>query len=445
MRYEKIVKYYKNIEQLIKNKEYKRALKTIVVCSKAFYFYGTLPYTKRDIKKHVRIIKNEIPQKYKSSRYYYLLGIISHLLNRGEIATKYLLKAISKNNSVSKYYITLGIVYEKLKDSDNMIEAFDKAEKINQFNIDLLLIKGRVKEIDNDYDKALFYYNTAIDITPANAHPFFLKGRCLYLQDRYKDAVDELEKAFELVSNDDFLIVDLLTLLAEIYFELKQYKKSLEIFDVLLEEYPYRPEHYYAKSDILFTIGKESEALNMIDNAIDFSPENDTKSLYYFRKSLFLNMLSRTDEAIYYLEKLLRIDPNDVKTLDLYAEILIARSDYEEAIRVYKKRVSIEEYDFIDYMVADAYFSLSNYTQAYEHINSFINKVDDYAQAYILRAKINSIQGYKLLAISDLKKALKLNEDILFLYETDLFYLSNLEDMEEFQTILEGIEKGNEY
>ena len=74
------------------------------------------------------------------------------------------------------------------------------------------------------------------------------------------------------------------------------------------------------------------------------------------------------------------------------------------------------------------------------NINIFLNEIDDYFPAFILRAKINSIHGYKKLAIDDLNKALEINDEMIYLVENDLFYLSNLEGMKEFQVFLNSID-----
>ncbi len=444
MRYEKITAFYKKINSHIKIKNYKKALKRLALCSKATNFYNNLPYDKENIIKLNRKLIKKTPQSMKSSKFYYYVGIIYFFIGELEKSKMFLTKAVKINKKRPKYHISLALLYERLQKHNAMVKSLEKAESLDQFNLELLLIKGRILELDGQRDKALDYYNTAIDSHHDKAQPYFMKGRCLFLEDKFKESVTILNEALKRINEDDFAYVDLLTLLAEIYFDMQNYKKSLELFDELEEKFPYRTEHYYAKSEVLFSIGKESKALNVIDKAIELAPNIESKVASYFRKAIFLNMLSRTDEAMHYLEEILKISPNDLRTLDMYGEILSSRSEYEKSIEVYKKRNEIEEFPYTYYYIADSYFALGIYYEAYKYINKFISSIKDYPQAYILRAKINAVQGYKLLSIRDLNKALELDEDLIFLYETDLFYLSSLEGMKEFETFLQAIENRNE-
>lgn len=444
MRYEKIAVFYKKIKLLIKRKKYKNAIKKLALCSKATNFYTNLPYDKEDIIRLNKKIIKETPKNIKTSKFYHYISIIYFFIGELKKAEKYIKQAIKINGKRHKYHINLALLYERTNRKHNMIEALEKAEKLDQFNLELLLIKGRIFELDGKREKALNYYNTAVDNFPDKAQPYFMKGRCLFLEDKLSESVKSLNDALMRIDDDDFAYVDLLTLLAEIYFELQNYKKSLELFEELEDKFPHRAEHYYAKSEMFFSIGKESLALNIIDKAIELSPNIESKISSYFRKAIFLNMLSRTDESMHYLEEILKIAPNDLRTLDMYGEILSSRSDYEKSIEIYKKRNEIEEFPYAYYYIADSYFALGIYYEAYKYINKFIAFVKDYPQAYILRAKINAIQGYKLLSVRDLNKALELDENLIFLYENDLFYLSSLEGMKEFENFLQAIENRNE-
>jgi len=305
-------------------------------------------------------------------------------------------------------------------------------------------LKGRMMEFDGETEKAIYYYNIATDVKPNKPQPHFMKGRCLFLDEKLEEAIAELNIAYNLMKPDDFAMVDLLTLLAEIYFEKKNYKKSFNLFDKVFEIFHNRPEPYYVKSEILFSIARENEALKLIDKAIALAPNNESRFMFYVKKASFLNLLSRTDESIRYIKKALKINDKDVKLLDMYGEILTARSEYEKSIEIYKKRLSIEEDNLVYLSIAEDYFSLGNYAEAYNYVNKFITIDETFSQAYILRAKINAIQGYKTLAMNDLNKALFFGNDSILLYENDFFYLSNLEGMEEFRLFLETIENHNE-
>lgn len=443
MRYEKLISIYGETLSLIKKDNYEKALKNISICSKAFLFYGKLSYKKSDVIYLIKEIIKQIPEKNINSNYYYKIGVSLYFLGFLKKAKKFLIKAI-KSKKNSKYYLSLALIFESMQKKNLMLKSLKKAEEIDKFNIEVLLLKARLREFEGNRDKAIYYYNIALDIDNNNAYPYFMKARCLFLEGEYKSALKELNMAYEKIDEDNFAIVDILTLTAEIYYELKNYKKAFNIFDILDENYKYRPEPYYVKSSIIFSIARENEALNLIDKSIYYSPNMETKASCYYKKAFFLNLMSRTDEAIYYLEKVLKIKNNDIKTLDLYGEILSARSEHQKSIEVFKNRLTIENNTYVNFYIAESYFSLGNYSDSYNYINKFLTEVKDYPPAYLLRAKVNSIQGYKKLAIKDLSIVLNLNDDMFCLYENDLFYLSNLEGMKEFQLFLNSIENRND-
>ncbi len=429
--YNNLYNFIDDIDLLIKN------LKTL---SQSFNYYSYLPYTKKEILEIIDlVIKNENRIDI-SAEINYQIGIIMLYLNKLKYARKFLRNSIKLDNKNENYYLALSLVYEKMYKADLMLKYYEKAEHINSFNVDVIIMKGRLMESQNNIKQAHYYYNLANDIEPDNPQPYFFKGKIYFLEEEYEDAIKELEKASKYLDEDDYRDVDVLTLLAECKFENKEYNSSFDLFDFLFDKYPYRCEHYYAKSELVFSLGKESDALILIDKAIEYAPNNSMLNTFYIKKADFLNLLSRTDEAIYYIEKSLKIYPYDIKVLDMYGEILSARSEYEKSTGIYLQRNSIVESSYVYYHIANNYFSQGNYAKSYEYVNKFIHLENDYPQAYILRAKINSIQGYRLLSINDLNKALSIDDEIIILNENDLFYFSNLKGMEEFQHFLDAIE-----
>ncbi len=191
------------------------------------------------------------------------------------------------------------------------------------------------------------------------------------------------------------------------YYKDKKYSKVLEKGTTLLEKYPRSIiiRRYLWKS-YLYT-NQFSKALRTIKAMETLSPNpieiylaycttfrfmgEYEKVYYYCGKALEIKASNQMaheqivqalveqkkyDEAVAYLDKMIKQQPDDIKNMILKANIATLRKDYKESIQILEQaRKKNPESAIIYYYLADNYFNLNEYIDAAGFYEEFVDSV----------------------------------------------------------------------
>ncbi|MDH4130062.1 MAG: tetratricopeptide repeat protein [Spirochaetota bacterium] len=438
MNYLQAKKLFSQTYQLIDAEKYLEALQILVKISSAQLFYKNPPFDKHELIKTAEMCCKALQNNNKE-------------INEAKIGYGVILRnsnMITESINIFESILEQGIQKEVILENAYSLELFGDNKKALNLLLDGLkkypyekMILNNIAtlyEIEEEWDLALNYYNLALEIDDKGGISHYNKGRVLYVLEQYDQALYHFEKAQRLYENNDFRIIDVYIFLADTHLQLKHYKKAEIIYNEIISLFPKRSEGYYSISDFYYNIGNKVRSLKYIEKAINLSfPQID----YYHKKAYILNDLNQSKKALFTIKKAKIHFPNDVKLLDLEAEILNSQNNYAAAIKVYQKRLEIDIQEDIFFYLADCFFNLQNYSEGFFWINRYIKTNDKYSEAYILRAKINAITGYYHLALDDLKRALTLENNSLHLDESDWYYFENLTVIQEFHEFLKEVEK----
>jgi tetratricopeptide (TPR) repeat protein len=105
-----------------------------------------------------------------------------------------LLPSLSPAQNVQSY-IDQGIRNSQAGLYDQSLQAFDQALKLKPNDPALITYKGIVYYAKGNNAKALQLFNEAIKLNPNFARAYYQRGMVYQAQEKYKQAVPELEKA----------------------------------------------------------------------------------------------------------------------------------------------------------------------------------------------------------------------------------------------------------
>jgi len=422
---------------LYREKNYMASLKLLVKISAAFNYHKKLPFTMDELLKHAKKILVKLqnnPTLFMEANVDY--GIILLHLQRPDEALVYFDKVLNVDENFKKALLEK---VESLKLLGYYDEAIDILKKsLERFPMDSYFLNnlGEILEKQANMDAAMDVYDISINLTTDNWLSYYYKGRILFHMEEYEDALPHFVEAIQKYNQEDFRVVDVYNYLGETLLELKRYNEAKEVFDEIIEIFPKRAEGYYYLGDFYFTIGKEREALRLINQAIRLAPP---RSDYLYRKATYLLYMQFSEEALACLQDALELSPDDVHILDLMGDIYYNMGRYEDAIDVFEKRNEVQVLEITYYHLAMCYFKMDEFTTALEWINKYISMDDSYYPAYILRGKLNAHTNYIRLALNDLEKVLELSEGDVLLYDSDFYYLQNLNTEEEYHEFLRQI------
>jgi adenylate cyclase len=214
----------------------------------------------------VSSIKTENLRAYEK----YLKGY-THLWNRtvGDTleARKLALEAIELDTKYGAAYRLLAVTYIDeiyLHRVKSRTENLEKAEQFIQKSVEYSGYDYHTHEIlsglyylKRQFDKAIAEGQKAVELNPNSAHSNFIYGMVLRLTTRYDEAIPVLKKALRL---NPVKPVNYLNQLAFAYFNTKQYKRAISLWEQAIER---KPEYYYGHMGLTAAYqitGKEDKA-----------------------------------------------------------------------------------------------------------------------------------------------------------------------------------------
>ena len=153
--------------------------------------------------------------------------------------------------------------------------------------------------------------------------------------DNYEESIKEINEAIKLNPDEYDLYLSKESVL--IYFN--KYDELLDFLDDILEIFPDEHKNVEIKRAYILKEKRNIEAgLKIINDLLDGYPD-DKELLVY--KAYWLQYLTRKDEAIEIIKKLIQDDPDNGMYHDTYGEMLMSFQDYENAKNEFLKSIEI--------------------------------------------------------------------------------------------------------
>lgn len=225
-----------------------------------------------------------------------------------ENALNSLLKAVELNPNDDSNWYWLGISYGMNSQYDKEKESFLKATELNPNNADNWYKLG----ISYFNDKAIESSLKAIEINPNSRDYWYQLGISYHDNEQYKEAIDSLSKAVELLNTEeeeeDFWDTD----------------ASSDYRNRLGRSYNYN--------------GQYQDAIDSLSKAVELNSDNDIN--WYWLGISYLN-LKDYDNAVYSFDKSIKINPNNPYAWNDYGVALVNLNRIDEAKSAYSKALEI--------------------------------------------------------------------------------------------------------
>jgi len=153
------------------------------------------------------------------------------------------------------------------------------------------------------------------------------------------------------------------------------HEDALKVFIEALDIYNDEPTLLLGKAVSLAFTGKDDQAFQVLADLLLIRKEYDYAYKYI---GLILGKERHMERAERYLKEYLRLHPDSMHGLMSYADVLYANGHDEEALSIYKKVLSKDEYVNAVMYSGDALFHLKRYKEAmsyYERGLTLMNEV----------------------------------------------------------------------
>ncbi len=335
-------------------------------------------------------------------------NIVNHYLENGKIAlakkaVKLGLDQHPSSSNLKLFKIEILIFENKLEDADKLLNDLYTLEPNNE---EVYIQKANIYSKQDNHQMAVKLLETALELTDDDADIYSLIGMEYLFMEDFQNAKFNFMKCLEVDEEDysalynviycfDFLeqheeAIDYLNMflnnnpycevawhqVGKQYFDLKQYEKALAAYDFAIISDDTFVGAYFEKGKVLEKLGKYNEAIEnyqitlKLDDPTSFAYLRigkcyqklhcDDLALTYFSKTVHEDPLldkgwiAITDfyvkkldyqNALYYINKAINIDGENVLYWKRYAKINNRLKFYEEAERGYRKTLELGNYE----------------------------------------------------------------------------------------------------
>jgi len=227
----------------------------------------------------------------------------------------------SEMKEEAESYIREGRPDEAIRDLQEILEEKKKTGDTAEIVATLREIAVVLRK-KGDLEGALKYCRKAANIDPL---AWFDVGFILGDMQHYEDSIKAYKRYLKEIPENIFAWNNI----AWAYENLQDFSKSLKAYEKALALNPRLVRSLVGKSTVLWKQGKVKQAINVSEDVLAIEPNNQLMLTHL--TAFYNDTLHDYEKALYYAEKALEQNPNDLISKSNLAEILITAGRYKKA------------------------------------------------------------------------------------------------------------------
>ena len=239
----------------------------------------------------------------------------------------------------------------------------DTLSNKKQLEFEYLFTEGVSQSILGDFKSALSIFNKCLELYPTSAAVKYEIASVLLENKDLDKSLFFIREAIKDNPNNIWYKI----LLANVFQNKSMIIASCEVYNQLLEDYPFREDYYLIQINLFKSIEEWEKALNILNRFEKVVGFRDF--IVYERLGLYnkLNYKSKIDKEI---NNLIKRNPNNKIYVNLLAENYLSKNDEKSFIKLVNKYPNNE---FLIYYLIDFYLSKGNTAKANEYIVETFN------------------------------------------------------------------------
>ena len=181
-------------------------------------------------------------------------------------------KAIELNPDVSAMYYWRGETEYVLKLYPEAILDLTRALELNSRDGYAYKARANSYYMLEKYDEALVDYTRAMELNQDDNSLYYWRGICQYYTERYNACVSDFKRYLETVPHDAYSKV----MIGHSYYMLENYTEAISFYTSAIGEDSGYALAFFWRGNAWMKLGKASEALRDVNEAIRLDPQNQT-------------------------------------------------------------------------------------------------------------------------------------------------------------------------
>lgn len=285
------------------------------------------------------------------------------------------------------------------KEIEKNIEVYNQYLKIHPESEEARFYRAEAYSFLGKNDKAISDYTTIIEKNPNNVDALISRAHFFKKSKQYNKAIFDLQRANSLDTNCIKCKVEL----SELYLDMNNYNRAMEIANELILKYPQSEEAYNLRGEVYAMQNLNSEAIRDYNKALAIRPDYKKASINLQRLRQKLNNENPEIEAFTELIKNSPLKADNYYYRGLEREKVFdfknALDDYTKAINlhysndeIYLKRANLyEKYNEKEKALADYNTYLQNHQWDINVITKRINLLEELGQLKFAEGDLNKV------------------------------------------------------
>lgn len=283
-------------------------------------------------------------------------------------------KLISMKPGKAEYYYNRSSANYDLKNYDAVISDCKNAIVIDENFYKAYTMLGDVYDTYGDKAKSIANYEKAISIRPNKEYAYNELGKIYYLQKDYKNALHAFNRILEKKPN----VVSSLEYRADCNYKLLNYKAAIEDYTKLISLNPNKYENYMNRANVELDAGNKTDACADMKKGAKMTSRKVSEEYLFAHTFLYKNCRES-------------LNPKLVKVNDLYDQ---AYGFYTSG----KRDLAIQKYDEMIKILPDSAYLYFNRGKLKRELNLHEEAISDYKKAVKLD-KMN-VESWTAMGIS---------------------------------------------
>lgn len=328
----------------------------------------------------------------------------------------------------AEYYFIEGEKFFMLEDYAKALELFTLSLDINPGNAGVHYKIAQILVESGDFTKALMHSQEAIKLDKANKYYYLLSAEIQTNLSNFQEAAELYETMLSAIPNTESYMFDL----AALYIYQDKLDNALEVYNKAENHFGVLEEITYQKQQIYIQQGKIDLAIQEGQKLIDAYPD---ESAYKLTLAEVLISNKKENEAIPYLEAVLRDNPNNAQASVRLSEIYRRSGQTEKAMESLRSAFSNPSLNVnAKVQLLAGYISQLPNAEleplAIELADNLVTAHPDNVDAYAIAGDLEFKLGNKTKARDHYIKALGLDESNYNLWQNVISLELELEDYE---------------
>ncbi len=254
------------------------------------------------------------------------LAIMYLMADRNDDALSQVNQVLLEQSGRSDALRLMAIINFRQEYFDAAWDDFEDLLATGQYRMDALYYLGRIADIREEYDRAILLYREVRYGSNAAAAQRRASALLAFEKDDMEGAIEVLN---EFAQDSPRHAIDMTIAKAQLYASMKDYERSLELYDRAVAFRPDEESVALSRAEILLRLGRLDDAIAAYKAAVKRWPDSALSM-----NALGYTLADRTEryaEAEVLIAKALKLDPDNPAIIDSHGWVLYKLGRHEEA------------------------------------------------------------------------------------------------------------------